>query len=962
MQPTKQRSFPDAQPFNRDIARTLFAPLFFSLHYKNDDQSPASMRQHYQRPSPFEDPSSARTAERMLRRMMENRLRSDGRTVCPDRQTFRLVAGAFGRLRSGRGGRRARRKGKSIDRKAISWEDMMVTPTDKLQHILQLQLQLCKREGWPASIMPSVDMYNRILKRLASASGQFRTQKCEDEISDSEQALQWLQLMMSHLPKNDSGEEETLCRPNAMSYAYVIEALASHRAPLPSESGNSSQMDFPAAYEPVDSFAEKIGIEMVQVEKAPGDSTAEWFLDQAEELLGELESECDNTTAGDDEANRALTHAYACLLEGWGRYSVSGSRSNNPKQQYTIDRACELLGRLEKLTGTDDHAIVPSSCYSSVMLALSVSDQPSAADAAEDVLQRMLAHYGLDEDGMLDERTLASPSFDPKDVSKAFSGCIAAHAKNNDAPRAENVLNRMLELYDDGELGIDFVPEVRAFGTCIGLWAKYSLEKVQTNGSEGRQRRSKGRHKDVPSYEQRLVNADRAEAILSELEGVAEVETARSNEGFELHATPYNIAILARVQTIGGGKAKTFDKDENEQTLLHAQSILDHMEFAMNVQPDPYTYSILLNAWCQQSRPGNERAADCAEDLLRRRIEDVDVSKIYGDDIPGAGHPQSEVWPNVKHFSSVLKAHAKTKSEGGAKKALGLLSEMERRFYNADAETDDPDVKDVAKPDLVCYSIVVDAFASSRLPEASAVAYRLLRAVETKYEAGDVSMKPNTRLYTAVIQSMIHAPFLSDEQSMDEDNVFKNCDNNAQRAWALLERMKRNDAPPNSFTYNYIINCAAQTNESAEDQRISFEIAIRAFQELRKASSVEPDTNGCAVDPCHPDSFTFAFMLKACKNLLPPGALRAKVVSQTFRECSQTGYMNDAVLDRLWQCAAPEEFYELIGEGHSIGMNSKYQNRSPARADELPHSWSRCCNSVKRQSGGRRDRTKTATR
>ena len=62
------------------------------------------------------------------------------------------------------------------------------------------------------------------------------------------------------------------------------------------------------------------------------------------------------------------------------------------------------------------------------------------------------------------------------------------------------------------------------------------------------------------------------------------------------------------------------------------------MENKVGVSPDPYTYSILLHAFCQQSRPGRqgEKAADRAEELLRRRIKDVDIAKIYGDDDDGS--------------------------------------------------------------------------------------------------------------------------------------------------------------------------------------------------------------------------------------------------------------------------------------------------------------------------------------
>ena len=89
------------------------------------------------------------------------------------------------------------------------------------------------------------------------------------------------------------------------------------------------------------------------------------------------------------------------------------------------------------------------------------------------------------------------------------------------------------------------------------------------------------------------------------------------------------------------------------------------------------------------------------------------------------------------------------------------------------------DQKNPAKPDLLCYSIFIDTFVNSRLPAASSVDHRLLRAVETKYDACDDSVKPNTRIYTAVILSLVHAPLL-DKESENDSETSGDKMNNAQ--------------------------------------------------------------------------------------------------------------------------------------------------------------------------------------
>lgn len=279
---------------------------------------------------------------------------------------------------------------------------------------------------------------------------------------------------------------------------------------------------------------------------------------------------------------------------------------------------------------------------------------------------------------------------------------------------------------------------------------------------------------------------------------------------------------------------------------------------------------------------------------------------------------------------------------------------MERRYANANVipnnmkESYDEDTatkyhvetRDAAKPDLICYGIVMDAFANSRLPEAGSISYRLLGALESKYESGDFSMKPNTRIYTAVIQSLIHSQFIGSIGECEDARAHRWI-NNAQVALHILERMKEKNVSPNSFTYNYIINCAAECkSDKLSEARASFEVAVRAFQELRCLHSDSKDEN-MHTDAC-PDSFTYAFMMKACNNLLPIGSsLHIKTLTHTFRECCRKGYLNNAILDRLYNGASSEKhFFEIIDINPSQSSSHRRKEFS-CDIQDLPLSWSR---------------------
>ena len=925
-QPTIEAEATLLHTFNSDIARVTFPSLFFSLHHRGGkSQIP---RHHLSRPSPFEDPASAQTAERMLRRMLQNRQRSDGRTVCPDRRTFGLVAGAYGRLRYV--------NGRSKDFRMVTWDGeesnthngrpgahrAKWTPTDKLVQLLQLQLELCAREGWPGEILPSVTEYNRILKRLARGRQPLR----------GVQALELIMLMQSRIPVAN----EVLCKPDSTSFGFAIEAIASFRKP---DKMNEKTIV------PIHHFARNLGFEF------PAGSSEMNCIGEAEVLLEQLESTANSA--------KDIFNAYRHLIEGLGRHVVVSEAKHSTQEadrECLVHRSVELLVRLEALVQVlPPSYIVPSSVFTSVILALSTIKRRSSAKQAEEILLRMLKYYyhleSFDCNGLL-----SSKLFHAKDLSKAFSGAIAAHSSTRDTVGAERVMNKMCEVYEGGAFGNSFVPDARSFGSVIALYGKEHSSRS---------------------------NADHCERILSRLEDVALAEKRRGRT-YDLTAQPYNIAMLARVRSVDTTrprhKSSTEEKrayaEANSQVILRAQSLLDHMEYSMNVKPDPYTYSILLNAWCKQSRPGNEGPADEAEMLLRRRIEDIDIEKVYGDaeahDLPEG---KVEIWPNARHYASVLKAHAQRRSAAGAKKAVALLSEMEQRHFDATIITDDDalrtksgyvvETRDVAKPDLVCYAITIDAFANSRLPEASVVALRLLEAVELKFKNGDESMKPNARLYTAAILSLgknlllarhhfllitsflVHSPYIGEDENVHNDRP----QNNAKRAWTILERMKENDVRPNSFTYNYIINCcASQQNRHAQDKKEAFGIAVKAFQELRAATASEPDDSGCIIDPCHPDSFTYAFMLKCCNNLLGAGSQgHMKVSRQTFKACCSAGYLNDAVLSRLWNGLSPDQFFDLVEVGAKQVSVERHSRECPIKASELPSAWSRCCNSVTRR-------------
>lgn len=150
---------------------------------------------------------------------------------------------------------------------------------------------------------------------------------------------------------------------------------------------------------------------------------------------------------------------------------------------------------------------------------------------------------------------------------------------------------------------------------------------------------------------------------------------------------------------------------------------------------------------------------------------------------------------------------------------------------------------------------------------------------------------------------------------------------NAAKARDLLTRLVElyettgdSSLKPNEYPYNYAINCAANT--MGRDKLEAFSIATKTFQEMRNSVLVKPD------------SFTYAFWIKACNNLLPPRSeLHTKCVRFAFEECKKDGLVTKELLNRLQKGSSQKVISSLLGNN-----TSGYRN---LQVHDVPPSWSR---------------------
>ena len=86
----------------------------------------------------------------------------------------------------------------------------------------------------------------------------------------------------------------------------------------------------------------------------------------------------------------------------------------------------------------------------------------------------------------------------------------------------------------------------------------------------------------------------------------------------------------------------------------------------------------------------------------------------------------------------------------------------------------------------------------------------------------------------------------------------------------------------------------------------SFKIALATFQDLCSDSNYE--TN----------SYTYAFFIKACSNLLPITELRLEMINYLFEQCCNQGKLSKAVLSRLINSVPRRDAQQILGSTKNI--------------------------------------------
>lgn len=875
--------------------------------------------------------NSIRVAERanqMLQQMISLYIDSKGKTARPNLDSFRLVLMGYASLRN----IIWTREGQEIindyrndgNANGDDGDHDFVCAADRMESVLQQLNMLQKMEDVDETdkLDLDTDVLNIMLKGYARCTQQYvpvevDTKRLSTNFSSSSSSshqyqLPWLvsssgrqtyaeraeqtllyMIQQSELQRNNIGEDsnddddrslsniETI-QPNSKSYGYVIDAwsrqqsncrrylesmdtLVTSESSLPTANfyhhcklNNIRQTNhhIRTILNQNDMFIKRVGRWLLNLESMYKEACDASLLLQnefveedacPEESLKNQKIVHDYRTVMKQyhsrrELRQTLQWAYGDSLDAWARCGVDQSTKNSD----------DLMRKIQQLSEDDIEDLERIKKFVSVDKGSVVKDSSSAqlsSNGHDDELfsTRSTSHHPSQND---DNWYIPKYSLHPS--SQSYTSAILALSRDKQvksAKRAHQLLDEMMALYDSGSWGRN-KPSLLAFNYVILSWTHCSA-----SGS-----------------------ADKAESVLKQLENF-HFDGEKKYQHLKPDKVSYNLVITA------WQNSKDFGAVVNCEKWLRRMEVLSNEigDKFLDVPPDKFAYNSCIIAWIRSDM--QVKSALNAERLLRKMVQNC---LEYNDET---------LEPNQKIFSAVINAWAKCGEKSlGVQRAVSLLNTMESLHDKGMHQM---------KPDIISYTVVIDAIARSDMPNSTQLAFKTLDKIEQMYMDGDKAMKPTVRTYSCVLLSLMRTR----QPDIDKE------------AESILHRMEKVGVKPNAFTYNYVINCASSMTGNDERKKEAFQIATKAFKDLRASSN-------------EVDSFTYSFFLKACKNLLPENELQSKIFEQTFCDCCKRGHVNQEVLQRLSRCLrSPDDISRIL--------DVRLHNKRDIVDVEIPCQWGR---------------------
>jgi pentatricopeptide repeat protein len=369
----------------------------------------------------------------------------------------------------------------------------------------------------------------------------------------------------------------------------------------------------------------------------------------------------------------------------------------------------------------------------------------------------------------------------------------------------------------------------------------------------------------------------------------------------------------------------------NGGAASRAQQLLDQMEEMalkgnVNVCPDIYTYTTVIQAWAKSEQSLNsQRLLDAMtlKGLLPNRYTYTAVmsslaktgmaekaERILNSMMLAYQHGNSDLKPDTVAFSSVMDGWARLSHVDkpfAADRAMALLDRMKGLQ------------KDGMGPNARTYTSVLSAVAKSGTWEACGKARELLRDMEREYEAGNESLQPTNIHYNTVLHAYARSPRAD----------------KALKASSFLKQMQGHESiecHPDSISMNSLLMACANAFGNKELKQRSLFIAMDTFKAVMISGKVDGKKKNSRI---RPTSTTFVHFCKASRRLIAKKSDRHLALRKTLKLCCEKGMLNHVVVHQVQlACKTEEEWKETAGPvSEYIGKSEKM------KVSQVPKKW-----------------------
>ena len=292
---------------------------------------------------------------------------------------------------------------------------------------------------------------------------------------------------------------------------------------------------------------------------------------------------------------------------------------------------------------------------------------------------------------------------------------------------------------------------------------------------------SRSRNKEGPKL---------ANELMSQMERIATEQQSTTI----LSTQCYNHLMNAQAQSKDPRVAALCEDTYQRHWHAYSQS-----GFNDRLRPNSHTYATRIDAHtnCGQAN------ADRAEALL----EEMEA-------LSAEGHAEA---PGLFVYTAVLKACWKDDSVG-PERVQTVLDRMEGAYAAGN---------DAAKPDAHAMTILLLSWAKSNSPNKAEAAWNILETMKTKYLQGDLSMKPTSYTYAAVLNA---CAFMSaTDPSLKENTV--------RIAVTALQELSETEGGFTQHAFRNMLQVVIrQTGDANSKQRL----ATRVFQKCCQEGFVDP--------------------------------------------------------------------------------------------------------------------------